>query len=194
MQLTGRLRTPLPANLNGVLLDGTIINYNASDKNFYSCWNFAQNFPTPSGSYNPGTCPVCVLQRNNNDGSADYQLWARDNLNNAIGNMQNGTTVFPLDKMKFGKTDQEEEPVILMGGHPLQLHTTLSSEDPNSSHTFLLWATPPRDPNNSTTWLDSGAPMVSYDSGAKVPGGDGCEPYGTALDGAVIYFECYFDC
>lgn len=192
--MTGRLRTPLPGNLNGVLLEGTIINYNVSDKNPYSCWNFPLNLSTPGESYAPGTCPVCVLQRNNNDGSADYQLWARDNLNNPIGNMQDGTKVFPLDGKHDGESFAQDTPVVLMGGSPLQLHTTLSSEDPNSFHVFLVWATPPRDPKDPTTWLDPATPLVTFDSGAKVPGGDGCEPYGTASDGAVIYFECYFDC
>lgn len=180
-----------------MLAEGTIINYNASDKNFYSCWNFANNIPTPGEPYAPGTCPVCVLQRNNNDGSADYQLWARDNLNNPIGNMQNGTTVFPMDVMPVGKTIYPgEEPVITMGGHPLLLSASKSSENPHYSSVTLFWATPPRDPNNpaSWLWLNATTPQAMFDPGKETSTDAGCELYGTASGGAVIYFECYFDC
>lgn len=138
---------------------------------------------------------MCVLQRNGTDGSADYMLWARDNLNNAMGNMAQ-TTVWPLDGIRSDtQTIAENMPTIAMGGHPLQLHAMSSSENPDYSVVYLLWATPPRDPNNSSTWLDPGTPQAMFDPAAPAATlSSTCAFAGSASNSAVVYATCFFDC
>ncbi|KAF6220388.1 hypothetical protein HO133_003520 [Letharia lupina] len=182
--------TPLPPTLDGVVLDGGVVNYNPNNHNINNCWTVPVQRPPPSAPYAPGTCSVCGLQRNGTDGSADYQLWARDNLNNAMGNMS-PTTVWPLDGMRSPADDSKNQSVIQMGGSPLQLWA-LEAEDPNYSMVYMRWVTPPH--HLSAPLNDTTIPQVSFDPNPKMINTETCSSAGTALNGAVVYFICYFAC
>lgn len=121
-------------------------------------------------------CTVCALQRSDPDGSADYQLWARDNSNNAMGNMP-ATNVFPLDGQVVGCNNLS---IVQMGGSPLKLTAGLDSS-PKYSYVMLAWETP----GNPQGWFDP-TPGASP--------GSNCKSAGTATNGAVTYFTCTFHC
>ena len=119
---------------------------------------------------------MCALQRGAPDGSADYQLWARDNANNAMGNMP-ATKVYPLDAEVPGGNNQS---IVQMGGSPLTLSAMIDT-NPSYSDVTLVWGIP----GNPQGWFD------------PTPGagpGTNCNSAGTATDGEVTYFECTFHC
>lgn len=115
------------------------------------------------------------MQRSNTDSGADYLLWARDNDNNAMGNMD-ATTIYPIDAMVPGGTNQS---VIPVGGSPLTFYVMLGETPPNRE-VYLSWAVP-------------GTPNTSFDTSPGA-GGAGCNAAGTATNGAVTYFEWFIDC
>lgn len=156
--------------------DGSVINYtpNNPSNQQHSCWTPSVSRPPVSQPIVGGTCSVCVLQRNDNDGGADYQFWARDNANNAMGNM-GGTKVWPLDGMTG--VGQNNQSITNMGQSPLQLYAMLGA-DPHNSAVFLVW----------------GGSKVMFDPSPSVNAGADCNPAGTATNGAVIYFICFFLC
>ena len=189
-QLTRNLRTPLPLSPDGVMPDNSIINYSPSTTPTQnSCWTSPLSRPPPSKPYVGGTCSVCVVQRSDNDGSADYQLWARDSKNNAMGNMD-PTTVRPLDGTS-SNANAQTQPSIAMGGSPLQLWAMLSSENPAYSVANLRWVVPPHDP--SAPLSDTTIPQAMFDPTPGLGGGNNCAPAGTAPNG-VVYFACTFAC
>ncbi|CAD6571692.1 MAG: hypothetical protein ASARMPRED_004752 [Alectoria sarmentosa] len=182
--------TPLPLSPDGVMPDNSIINYSPSTTPTQnSCWTSPLSRPPPSKPYVGGTCSVCVVQRSDNDGSADYQLWARDSKNNAMGNMD-PTTVRPLDGTS-SNANAQTQPSIAMGGSPLQLWAMLSSENPAYSVANLRWVVPPHDP--SAPLSDTTIPQAMFDPTPGLGGGNNCAPAGTAPNG-VVYFACTFAC
>ena len=170
--MTIRLRTPLPLSTDGVLPDGTVINYTPTPN---SCWTQPLSRPAVNAKYDHGKCSVCVLQRRGTDLSSDYQLWARDNKNNAMGNMP-ATTVWPYDA-KNSVTDQIQS-AVLMGSSNIELNSSLSSMNPAYSQVNLMW----------------GTQQAQYDPAPGGNGGELCSPAGTATNGAVVYFTCSFAC
>lgn len=124
--------------------------------------------------YVKGTCSVCVLQRKNRDSGADYEYWARDDQNNAMGNMGGGVTIWPVDAEVQGGNNQS---TTLMGQSTLQLYSTLGT-NANYSMVRLQWE----------GW------EVDFDPSLPAnPQGD-CFSAGTALAGAANYVQCFFDC
>ena len=130
-----------------------------------------------------------MVQHNGTDGSADYQLWARDNDNNAMGNM-GPTTVWPIDDQSSDPAKNNIAASMPMGGSPLLLRAALSSAPPLVQVT-LVWATPPRDPTDPEIWSDKATPNALFDPAAK---GDRCTDAGNAVNGQVRYAVCSFDC
>ncbi|KAM0802268.1 hypothetical protein BDR22DRAFT_843976 [Usnea florida] len=169
--------TPLPLSPDGVLPDGSVINYtpNNPSNRGHSCWTPPLSRPPPSNTWVKGTCTVCVVQRSNTDSGADYLLWARDNDNNAMGNMDS-TTIYPIDAMVPGGNNQS---IIPVGGSPLTLSVMLGTVPPNREM-FLSWAGP-------------GMPSTSFDTSPPAGGSD-CNAAGTATNGAVTYVEWFIDC
>lgn len=163
--------TPLPPDQDGVLPDGSVINYTPE-----SCWTPPLSRPAPSVPYVGGICSVCALQRSAPDGSADYQLWARDNANNAMGNMP-AATVFPDDGGADGSNNQS---IVQMGGSPLTLWA-MQDTNPKYSDVMLEWETP-------------GKPQMWFDPAPGAGPGTNCTSAGTATNGAVTYFTCNFHC
>ena len=186
-QLTERRSTPFPLSTDGELSDGSIINYTPDDPGHphHSCWTAPKSRPPPSDPYKHGSCSVCMVQRSGTDGSADYQLWARDQDNNAMGNMW-ATTVSPLNVQKPGNPINAS---MAMGGSPLLLQTEVFT--PPFAQATLVWATPPLDPNNPDIWADPKAQAKTFDPAS---GGGDCIDAGNALNGAVRYAQCLFDC
>ena len=134
-----------------------------------------------------------MVQRNGTDGSADYQLWARDQDNNAMGNMY-ATTVSPIDNQRPGVAINAS---MIMGGSPLLLRSEMFI--PNVATVSLLWARPPMDPNDRRIWLDRDAGVLMFDPAAAAGVSNAgythtCNDAGSALDGAVRYAQCIFDC
>lgn len=134
-----------------------------------------------------------MVQRNGTDGSADYQLWARDMDNNAMGNMY-ATTVSPIDDQKPGNPVNAS---MIMGRWPLLLQAEVS--EAHSARVTLLWALPPLDPNNPAIWSDprSRAQIAMFDpasSNSPSPFQNSCIDAGNALNGAVRYAQCGFLC
>ena len=197
-QLTGRRSTPFPLSRDGVLADGSIINYTPNDpkSSLHSCWTAPKSRPRPSHPYEPGRCSVCMVQRSGTDGSADYQLWARDMANNAMGNMY-ATTVTPINVQKPGIPLNAS---MTMGGSPLLLQSTGFKN--NLANVKLLWAQPPLDPNDPAIWNDPRARAKIFDPASEDPDLDGsatsddggCANAGSALNGAVRYAQCVFPC
>lgn len=110
-----------------------------------------------------------------------------------MGNM-NAFGIWPIDAILDGGTTSENEPVVDMGGSPLQLHAMTSPENPSSTQVFLVWATPPRDPNNSTTWLDPTTPKAMFDPGLGLNTGNDCSLANIATSSPVLYLTCSFKC
>ena len=189
-QLTGRCSTPFPLNTDGVLADGSIINYLPDPPNviYHSCWTAPKSRPPPNQRYIYGKCSVCMVQRNGTDGSADYQLWARDMDNNAMGNMY-ATTVSPIDDKK---PDHPVNASMIMGRWPLLLQA--KKNEKNLAKVKLLWTTPPLDPHNPAIWSDRRAQFTTFIPGNSDAGFTGCADAGSALNGAVRYAQCAFDC
>ena len=134
-----------------------------------------------------------MVQRNGTDGSADYQLWARDYDSNAMGNMY-ATTVSPIDNQKPGNPINAS---MVMGGSPLLLQSEISP--PHAAKVTLLWATPPLDPTNPLIWSDPTAQSRIFDpaSPSIKPNPTNifnCFDAGNALNGAVRYAQCVFRC
>ena len=132
-----------------------------------------------------------MVQRNGTDGSADYQLWARDGDNNAMGNMY-ATTVSPIDVQKQGNAVNAS---MTMDGSPLLLQADVFT--PHFAQVTLLWATPPLDPNNQAIWSDPKVQVEIFDpasSDLASQARNGCMDAGNALNGAVRYAQCIFDC
>ena len=121
------------------------------------------------------------------DSGADYQLWARDNENNAMGNM-GPTRVWPVDAQSPGANIAASMP---MGGSPLLLQAALSSAPP-LVQVSLVWATPPWDANDPQIFSNGSAPNAMFDPTSKA--GGSCNDAGTATAGAVRYAICFFDC
>lgn len=173
---------PLPPSRDGVLIQdpskatpAKIINYTPN-----TCFTVPASQPPPGDNFEHGTCSMCLLQRRNLDGSADFQLWARDNGNNAMGMMD--ATIWPLDNLGDNSgTAKDNMPVMPMGGSGLELSAMLSSNDPKAYHVFLFWGTPHE---------KIGA---AYDP-AATPFGESCTKAGSATNGQVIYVSCTFDC
>ena len=111
----------------------------------------------------------------NTDSGADYLLWARDNDNNAMGNMD-ATTIYPLDAMVPGGNTQSS---TLVGGSPLTFSVQLGTVAPNR--------------DMSLSWNVSGTPGTSFDTSPGM-GGTDCNAAETATNGAVTYFEWIIDC
>ena len=170
--------TPLPLSPNGILPDGSVINYtpNNPSNRQHSCWTVPKSIPPPSNKYQNGTCTVCVVQRNGTEKGSDYQLWARDNDNNAMGDMK-AETVWPVDAQQ---PNTSVAVTLLMGGSFLTIAPELSSYDPRISHVTLEW-------KNAATQI------VDFDYAAP-HFGDNCTDAGNALNGAVRYVTCFFDC
>ena len=126
-----------------------------------------------------------MVQRSGTDGSADYQLWARDEDNNAMGNMW-ATTVSPINDQKPGNPINAS---MTMGGMPLLLQAELFT--PPIAQVTLVWALPPSDPNDPLIWSDPEAPSRTFDPAS---GGGECHDAGNALNGAVRYAQCIFPC
>lgn len=135
-----------------------------------------------------------MVQRSGIDGEADYQLWARDNDNNAMGNMY-ATTVTPFNIPKPGIS---QNATMLMGGWPLLLQATGVMENlAFSPKVKLLWAKPPLDPNDPAIWNNPAAQAKVFDptyEEGDVPDYGACANAGTALNGAVRYAQCVFSC
>ncbi len=191
-RLTRKNRTPLPQSQDGVLQDLSIINYtpNNPSNRQHSCWTSPRSRPDPTHPYDKGICSVCVVRRKRTDGGADYQVWARDNENNAMGNMP-VTSVWRLDDMGLDQTTAEDTPAVLMGGSHLQLWA-MSAEDPSYSVIHLRWATPPY--NISLPVVDSAVPQVMFDLSPTINAGDNCVFAGRATNGEVVYLICFFSC
>lgn len=94
-----------------------------------------------------------------------------------MGNMD-PMTVWPIDEMSQGGNNQS---IISMGESPLQLYAMRSEEDPQYHEVFLSWAT-------------QGTPNAMFDLAPSVMKGSNCTYAGNALNGAVVYFQCFFDC
>ena len=183
--LTIRNRTPLPQSHDGVLQDHSIINYTPN-----TCWTRPRSTPDPTVPYANGNCTVCVVRRERTDNGADYQVWARDNDNNAMGNMP-VTSVWQLNDMGPDQTIAENTPAVLMGGSLLQLWA-MPAEDPNYSVVSLRWATPPYD--IGLPLADTAVPQVDFDLSPATNRGWGCVKSGDATNGAVVYLRCFFSC
>ena len=188
-QLTERRSTPFPLSTDGQLSDGSIINYLPDNPKHpqHSCWTAPKSRPPPSQRHNGFMCSVCMVQRNGTNGSADYQLWARDYDNNAMGNMW-ATTVSPVNVQKPGNPINAS---MDMGESPLLLQAEVFT--PGFAQVTLVWATPPIDPNDRHIWTDPKAQPRTFDP-ASGSGGGHCFDAGKALDGAVRYAQCYFHC
>ena len=156
------------------MLDGfSVINYTPN-----SCWTAPRSQPPDSQPYVKGKCSVCVLQRNGTNGEADYQFWARDDDNNAMGNI-GPTTVWPLDGLRIPGGNQYA--ITNMGQSPLKLFAMLGTP-PQYSMAFLSW--------NGT----ADGTEVQFDPSPPVGPQGACVPAGTATSGQVVYFTCVFDC
>ena len=157
--------------------DGSIINYtpNAPSNQQHSCWTTPLTRPPASQPIVSGTCSVCVVYRYDNDGSGDYQFWARDDQNNAMGNM-GGTKVWPLDGASA--VGQNTQSVTNMGQSPLVLYS-MRGTDPAYPTVMLTWA---------------GAEVQFYTSPSDSNAGERCNPAGTSGNGAAIFFICFFAC
>ena len=109
----GGFRTPLPVSRDGVIQDGSISVIKFTPN---TCFTVPASVPPPSNNFEHGTCSVCLLQRMNlHDGGADFQLWARDNGNNAMG--ATSTKIWPLDDLNVGAGSVADNmPTFLMGG------------------------------------------------------------------------------
>ena len=188
-QLTERRSTPFPLSTDGELSDGSIINYtpNNPSNGQHSCWTAPKSRPPPSQPYEGVLCSVCMVQRNGTDGSADYQLWARDSANNAMGNMW-ATTVSPINVQKPGNPINAS---MDMGGSPLLLQAEVFT--PGFAQVTLVWATPPMDPKDPHIWTDPKAQTRTFDPASSGSGGDFMHA-GNATNGAVRYAQCYFRC
>ena len=191
-KLTIRNSAPLPQSADGVLQDLSIINYtpNNPSNRQHSCWTYPRSGPDPKTPYAKGVCSVCVARRDRTDGGADYQVWARDDKNNAMGNMP-VTSVWRLDDMGLDQTTAEDTPAVLMGGSQLQLWA-MSAENPSYSVVYLRWATPPY--TISLPMNDTAIPQVMFDLSPNINAGDNCVSAGDATNGAVVYFICFFPC
>ena len=110
--------TPLLGSVDGVLPDGSIINYtpNSASNQHHSCWTAPKSRPPPNAKYTNGTCSVCMVRRQGTDRSSDYQLWARDDDNNAMGNLY-ATTMWPIDAAESPSNNVGA--TMLMGGSNL---------------------------------------------------------------------------
>lgn len=120
----------------------------------------------------------------------DYQLWARDNENNAMGNM-GPTTVWPIDAQSSTTTNINAS--VPMGGSPLLLQAALASAPPLVQVSFV-WATPPLDASDPTIFAKEGVPAAMFDPASKDGGGYNCVDAGMATGGAVRYAICFFQC
>ena len=116
------------------------------------------------------------MQRSSTGSGSDYLLWARDNDNNAMGNMD-ATTIYPDDAATVPNALLQS--ITPVGGSPLTLNVSLGTVPPNRE-IFLTWAVP-------------GTPNTSFDT-SPGKGGKDCNAAGTATNGAVTYFEWFIDC
>ena len=128
-----------------------------------------------------------MVRRQGTDKSSDYQLWARDNDNNAMGNLY-ATTMWPIDAAESPSNNVGI--TMLLGGSNLLVQAELST--PPSSTVKLVWVLPPGDSKSPGVWQDNSLPNAMYDPATK--GGFDCSESGSALDGAVRYVICFFDC
>lgn len=177
-----------------MLADGSIINYSPNNlpSGPHSCWTVPLSRPPPTQPYVSGTCSVCVVLRDDLDGSGDYQFWARDNDNNAMGNMGAGAKVWPMDNDRSAENGGSTNSITQMGGYALQLYAMLAT-NPAHAQVNLAWFNPPHT-FGAPLGADSSLPQMSFDT---TPGGasfGSCYPAGNATNGAVIYFQCVLHC
>lgn len=121
------------------------------------------------------------MQRDDNDGSNDYQFWARDSANNAMGNMGVGAKIWPIDAMVSAPDGTNNQSITqTSGGSQLQL--------------FAMRTTNPQYPQVMLAWPDANTPQASFDTTPGAAPGGNCMFSGTATNGAVTYFQCWFPC
>ena len=129
-----------------------------------------------------------MVQRQGIDLSSDYQFWARDDQNNAMGNI-GPVTMWPIDAMEA--LDDNVRALMPMGGSDLLVRAERSNSPTNAMVSFV-WALPPWDPNNSSIWDDESAPHAMFDPTVAARGD--CVDAGIALNDTVRYVQCFFDC
>ena len=131
-----------------------------------------------------------MVLRQNTDRSSDYQVWARDDSNNAMGNLY-ATTMWPIDGAEAPGNNVGAS--MQMGGSDLLIQAQLSTTPP-AAEVQLRWVlASKKDPWISNAGQDPGLPSAIYDP-ASSGSGDNCVESGRALDGAVRYVICFFEC
>lgn len=184
---------PLPAEKDGVLPDGTVINAtpaNATDPP--SCWTKPVDPPILGIDplINPGHCQVCVIQ---NGTSAEptnhsyFELWVRDDNNQAIGG---------IDPQTLAPLHDDSPPTayinLAAGEKQLSLWTGLDAEDSHYTVVNMAWNLRlPEDAKSEAVMQFNPSPVPATNT---PKGGNHCVSFGSAEDDAVIYFQCSFQC
>ena len=124
-------RITLPAEKDGVLPDGAVINATPdSPTNPQSCWTRPVDPPIPGidSNFASGLCQVCVIQ-NSTDAEASYpssfEIWVRDDDNHAIGGA-GPLALSPLD----GRPGAPYYINFTTAGKPFNMWSQLAAEDP----------------------------------------------------------------
>ena len=133
-------RITLPAEKDGVLPDGTVINaIPDSPTNPQSCWTEPVDPPILGidSNFASGLCQVCVIQ-NGTDAEAScpssYEIWVRDDDNHAIGGA-GPLALSPLD----GRPGAPYYINFTTAGKPFNMWSQLAAEDPNYSVVSMAW-------------------------------------------------------
>lgn len=186
-------RITLPAEKDGVLPDGTVINaIPDSPTNPQSCWTKPVDPPILGidSNFASGLCQVCVSE-NGTDAEASYpssyETWLRDDDNHAIG----GTGPLALSPLD-GRPGAPYYTNFTTAGKPFNMWSQLAAEDPNYSVVSMAWNIPlPANPKDTSVMHFDSYPDPKTQIAKS---GNNCRPSGSTDDGVVVYFQCWFLC
>ena len=179
-------RNALPVEKDGVLPKGNVVNGAANyDK---SCWTRPDLSPILgiSSKFTPGTCQVCIIQNNTDfSQSSFYELWVRDDGNQAIG----GAGPFSLLPYNQPITPSNYIKVATAGKQLSMVYL------PNSAHHNMSVVQLARDtqlPTNDSS--KTAMQFYPYPNQDWLSPGKNCWSSGNTKDGAIAYFQCWFNC
>ena len=133
-----------------------------------------------------------MVQRRGTDNSSDYLLWARDNENNAMGNM-GATTIWPFQLPDSPASNN----VAVMDMSAARLLLLTWGDNSRLVQGKLTWVAPNTDPTDPNVWNNVDLPQAMFQTDWGAPNNlnqEGCAVAGIASDGAVRYFKCNFSC
>ena len=180
--------SPLPAEKDGVLSNGTAFNPNPNNnanatRSPQSCWTTPAKpaLHTKKGDFSSGQCQICVTRWDTGE-DPKYQLWIRDAHNHAMGEMK--TTPLPRSDLEPYDSTNLTTPAGNKFVSLWEMEFDGFFGQPDITGVYMTWQANLEVLQATMTFSPSsvGSPT------------ENCSFSGSTKGGTVTNFQCHFEC